>query len=277
MEFCTAIIGLGLMGASLAKGLKGFKDGRIVGSDNNPAARGYMESLGIECFETAGDAVREADLVVLCVYPRLAAAMLKKLDFPEKAVITDVCGVKLMLHRAAKERDLRYVGGHPMAGREKWGHKSSTARIFKDANFIITPESASREDTALVVEMARYLGCNPVFTTASRHDSMIAYTSQLAHVLASAIVRQPDFLETVGFEGGSFRDLMRVATLNDAMWPELFIENSSNLLRRLDSLIDDLSAFRTMLERGDAKNLSRVMRESTELKKQYLDRGGRGK
>ncbi|MGI6169397.1 MAG: prephenate dehydrogenase [Christensenellales bacterium] len=278
MDFTISIIGLGMMGTSLAAALQGFRGATLKGTDPNPKAVTFAQSRGLvdEGYGDTALAVEGADLVLLATYPETAIELMGQIGSHMKSgsVLSDICGVKRPLHEAARSLPpaVSFVGGHPMAGRESWGHESYHKDLFRGARYIITPGNAPQSAVALICEMAAFLGCRVTRSTPELHDSMIAYTSQMAHVLAAAITDTPDFLNSVGFEGGSFRDLTRVAVLNDHMWPALFSANADYLVQRLDTLIDNLSWFRDKILEQDRPALAEKLLQSTAVKREYSRR-----
>jgi prephenate dehydrogenase len=275
MDFTITIIGLGMMGASMSAALRGFMGAALRGMDQNPAAVEFALSHRLidEGYTDARQAVQDADLVILATYPEAAQKLIGQIgpSLKNGAVLTDICGVKRPLHRAARALPpgVSFVGGHPMAGRESWGHESYRADMLQGARYIITPGDAPEKAVLLIQSMAQFLGCRITLSTPQEHDSMIAYTSQMAHVLAAAITETPDFLESVGFEGGSFRDLTRVAVLNDRMWPALFAANADYLAERLDTLIGNLNWYRNKILAKDEPALALKLRQSTLVKQEY--------
>lgn len=187
-------------------------------------------------------------------------------------IVLDTCGVKrFVCNQAAelcREHGLLFLGGHPMAGIERSGFEASMGNLFNQASMILVPSEGTPIE---ILETAKRffldLGFGAVkFATAEEHDRIIAYTSQLAHILASAYVQSPTALEHSGFSAGSFRDMTRVATLQEKMWTELFLDNQDDLLRELDNVIGNLNAFRKALAEKDADALCLLLRKGREAK-----------
>jgi prephenate dehydrogenase len=278
MGFTVTIIGLGLMGSSFARAIRGFRDARLIGVDTDTSSLHSALCAGWvdEAYEDAKEAVRQSDVCVLATYPRAAIHDLRALalDFKPGSVITDLCGVKRPLVQTAQSlpSSVSFVGGHPMAGREAWGHENATAELFRGANYILTPVCASEQAVSLIRQMVTYIGAHVTICTPETHDRMIAYTSQLAHILASALTNTADYLESVGYEGGSFRDLTRVATLNAHMWAELFVLNQDALCGCLDTLIANLMCLKDHIARSEEADIACALFDSSRQKKQYIEK-----
>ncbi|MBR5271631.1 MAG: prephenate dehydrogenase/arogenate dehydrogenase family protein, partial [Clostridia bacterium] len=168
----------------------------------------------------------------------------------------------------AKENGFIFIGGHPMAGIEKIGFKYSNAEIFADASMILTPDDSVKiEDLANIKIFFLSIGFGKITVkTAKDHDRIIAYTSQLAHVLSNAYVKSETAKEHKGLSAGSFMDLTRVAYLNETMWTELFMENRNNLINEISTLIDNLSKYKIALEEDNADELKELLKNGRELK-----------
>lgn len=283
MGFKITIAGLGLMGASLAKALRGWREAEIGGVETDAEVlakalgSGVIDKGYILNEDNARDAL-DADLVVIALYPRAALKFLQ--DFArcakEGAVWSDLTGIKGAVAAEARRSmpaGAEFLGAHPMAGRESSGYASSDGGLFAGCNFIITPgEENTRAAVSLIKEMAAYAGAARVVETEpERHDRMIAYTSQMAHVLAAAILNSGLLFESKGFEGGSFRDLTRVGTLNPEMWSELFIMNGAPLGGVLTELEANIAALRKIIESGDGERLKAALAAATRRKAEYLN------
>ncbi len=282
MGFKITIAGLGLMGASLAKALRGWREAEIGGVETDAEVlakaldSGVIDKGYILNEDNARDAL-DADLVVIALYPRAALDFLRGCArrAKEGALWSDLTGIKGPLIEEARRSmpaGAEFLGAHPMAGRESSGYAASDGKLFTGCNFIITPhEKNSREALSLLREMAAYAGAARVIeTTPEIHDRMIAYTSQMAHVLAAAILNSGLLFESKGFEGGSFRDLTRVGTLNPEMWSELFSMNAAPLGGVLAELEDNIAVLRRLVEAGDQSELAAALASSTRRKEEYL-------
>jgi prephenate dehydrogenase len=273
------VVGLGLIGGSIARRLRGFHNAHITAMDKNQQSLSLAKKDGvIDAGTTSGaDAVKDADFIILCLYPEANINFIKenKRYLKSSVVITDVSGVKkhVIDHICPLlPEDADFVGGHPMAGREVGGYQSSTDTLFDNASYLITPTPQNKpEHIALVRELAEYIGCRHVITTTpDEHDAVIAYTSQLMHVVAIALCDNPMIERSTFFSAGSLRDCTRVAVINEAMWSELFLENRQHLVLRIEEMQESLEAVRKALLEDDRSALEDFMRQATEKKLKYL-------
>ena len=270
-----AIVGLGLIGGSLALALKGFEDYKVVGVARRQATVDYALSHGVgdEATLDVTAALREADVTFLCINPEDIVAFLKdhRLDFKAGSLVTDVCGVKGAIMKASQvlPREVDFIGSHPMAGTEFSGIENALADMFHGAHYIITPREDSRaENVALLERMATYLGCRDVVnTTPAEHDAIIAYTSQMMHIIAVSVCDDPNLFTCKGYEGSSFRGCTRVAALDVSLWTQLFSLNSSALTVCLDTLMEHLKAYRDIIAAGDEKALEEKLTYSSDRKR----------
>ena len=274
-----AIIGLGLIGGSMARRLRGFHNCRICAYNRTPETLLLARQDGVidEGYSTPGEAMEDADLIIMCLYPKLNVDFIKEnIDkIKPGAVITDVTGIKGYMVRellGVLPENVDFIGGHPMAGREVGGYKSSTDTLFDNASYIITPTPENEsENIALVREMAKYIGCRTVMTTTpDEHDAIIAYTSQLMHVVAVALCDNPMIERSASFSAGSLRDCTRVAVINAQMWSELFAENKEHLSKRIDEMIHSLEKIKTAVDNADRDELEKIMEHATEQKLKWL-------
>lgn len=274
-----AIIGLGLIGGSIARRLRGFHDCTIAAYNRTAETLLLAKQDGAidEGFSDAGDAMDGADLIILCLYPQLNVDMVKNnlSRIKKGAVITDVSGVKgFMTDELTKilPDGVDFIGAHPMAGREVGGYKSSTDTLFNKASFLITPTKQNKpENVALIRELAEYIGCKHVVTTTpEEHDAVIAYTSQLMHVVAVALCDNPMIERSTFFSAGSLRDCTRVAIINAEMWSELFVENKDALAERIDEMQNSLEKIKNAVKNGDRDKLEEIMKHATSQKLKWL-------
>lgn len=273
MKQTIGIAGLGLMGGSLAYALKKYTKNSVIGIDCDESvltaalAVGAVDKTGVEFLP-------EVHLLVLALAPDTAVEFLKKNGSVLRpgTVVTDICGVKRAVAEQClpfcREHGLYFVGGHPMAGREKSGFEHADANLFRGASYIFTPSEDTPESVSELLEsMALSIGCARVtVTTPEEHDRMIAFTSQLPHVLAGAYVKSPNCPDHKGFSAGSYRDVSRVAAVDEKLWAQLYLLNADNLCGEIDALIANLSACREAVAEGDAKRLEAVLREGRERK-----------
>lgn len=263
-----AIIGLGIIGGSMAYALHGFKNAKISGCDVNPETRrkALAAKAVDEVFESPASAIENADLVVLCVYPELITKIIAENAkyFKRGAVITDVCGVKTKLSKEIAEilpEGTTYVGGHPMAGKETDGFDSASPELFGMCGYIITPiESSTPESIRLVSDMARYVGATRLtMATPEEHDSVIAYTSDLMHVSAAALCLDYNKKMNRAYTAGAFRDCTRIANINPQLWSQLFLENRDSLLEELDTFINSVTRFKKAIEEKNRIELEEIL------------------
>ena len=259
------VYGMGIIGASFAAALR--RAGHTVfGRNRGEEALSY--ALGHGMIDAAVQDYAGADAVILALPPRVTMRELDEGDFPDGCIVTDVCGVKTAPENVVRSRPraYRYVGMHPMAGKETSGVRSASASLFSGANFILT-SYAGTDQAALesVRSLAADVGAGRILVCSARqHDRMIALTSQLAHVVANAYVTSPLAAECKGFTGGSFQDMSRVAPVDEKMWAELFCLNSAFLVSELDRLIGRLGAFRDAVSSGEEEEICALMREGKE-------------
>jgi prephenate dehydrogenase len=276
----TGIIGLGLIGGSLAKAVKENTSYKVLAFDKN-------QSVNLQAkLEGASDGVlntknlAECDFILVALYPKATIDYIKtnaKL-FKKGAVVIDAAGTKVNVCEAvqplAKKHGFTFIGGHPMAGTQNSGFRHSRSTLFKGAPMLLTPcpdEGIKTLEKAKKFFLELGFG-SVVFTTPEEHDRRIAYTSQLAHVVSNAYVKSPQASEHKGFSAGSYKDLTRVARLNEEMWAELFLENRGNLLGEIDFLINSLGEYKTALENTDSEKLKSLLKEGVE-RKERVERG----
>ena len=270
-----AIIGLGLIGGSIAKTLKKLTPQHtVLGFDTNEQTMHKARLLDAIDTDLTDERLSICDMVIVATWPKAAveyvtshASLIKK-----GALVMDVCGVKTAvcesLWQVAQENGFLFVGAHPMAGMEYSGFDHATASLFQNASMILTPPRGTDIQTLeFLKHFWRELGfARVVITTPENHDKVIAYTSQLAHVTSSAYIRSPFAMEHHGFSAGSFRDMTRVARLDENMWTELFQLNKEPLLAELNHLIDHLCQYRDALAADETETLRSLLREGRERK-----------
>ena len=263
----VGFIGLGLMGGALAMGLRKLEPRKILGYDINPQAiekalsqnvinEGVTDSRGLQKM------LARCDLVFICLSPMEALAFMALYmeDFKPGAIVTDITGVKgVIVNNLGNllRKDIDFIPGHPMAGSEKEGFGGADESIFKNRNYILTPLPSNQPaNIAYIREIIRALGFNHIVeTTYEIHDEKIAFTSQLCHVIAAALVDCEDDLLITDFEGGSFGDLTRIAMINAPMWTELFMCNRKNLISQIEKFEDSLNNMKAMIQGEEKKAL----------------------
>ena len=264
MDKTIVIVGLGLIGGSMAKALRGFEGFRILGVDvSQPTLRYALEQEIVDqAEEDPVKALAAGDLVFLCLHPRgIVEFMAEHRDhFKPGAMVTDVCGIKGAILEGAKvlPSSVSFVGGHPMAGTEFSGIQHALVNMFQGAHYILTPNEQSRpEHVALMERVARHIGCADVVqTTPEQHDAMIAYTSQMMHIIAVSVCDDENLFQYQGFEGDSFRGCTRVAALDVPLWTQLFSMNAQALCTALERLEGNLHAYRQVIQDGNWEGLS---------------------
>lgn len=271
------VVGLGLIGGSVCKALKKYTTHFVVGCDiNHDIEEAAMRDVAIDAaFD--GD-FSKFDLIIIALFPDLAEKYFKENvgKIPANMLVTDVCGIKGAfsdrMKAMAESNGMRYLGIHPMAGKEFGGYHNSNADLFCKANFIVAPfEDSREEDTELLKNLAKELGAGKIVVTSPlNHDKMIAYTSQLAHIVSSAYVKSPELGLECGFSGGSFQDMTRIATMNEKMWTDLFMQNRENLMYELDILIENLNKYNEALKNADSEEMLRLIAEGRKLKEDNL-------
>lgn len=280
MKNAVGIIGLGLIGGSMAKAVReyigrtpeGYAE-RIFGTDLNKSYVKRALDEGIIDGELTDDKFADCKLVMVAIPPRAAARWIK--ENAKKltgSVLVDLCGVKRYICDIARplaiEHEFTFVGGHPMAGKEVGGYENSSTSLFKGAAMILTPESEI--DGELIMELGGFykaIGFGRVTVcSAERHDEVIAYTSQLAHIASSAYIKSPTAQNHRGFSAGSYKDLTRVARLDENMWTELFMANREPLINELELLIKNLCDYRDVLAEGNEDTLREMLKKGRELK-----------
>ncbi len=272
------IVGLGLIGGSMAMSIRRHTDHTVFGYDIDPQV--MLRARAVEAIHDAltDELLPGCDVVLVCLFPQACADYIKAHAdaFGDGALVIDCAGVKRHVYDQAAPlaagRRWTYIGGHPMAGREFSGFAAARPDLFDNASMILCPPpEAGIEAREAAKAFFLDAGFKLVrFCTPEAHDQMIAYTSQLAHVVSGAYVKNPLAPSHKGFSAGSFLDMTRVARMNEVMWTELFLENTDLLLPALDDLILRLNEYRDALSSGDADKLLPVLREGR-IAKEALD------
>ena len=253
-------MGLGLMGGSFAYALRGFKNCKIIGTDIDPQVlKKALEAGAIDKgADTLKEAVEQADIAIFCTPPKAILSCLESHIgyFKEGAVITEICGVKQGIVSAVTPKippGVDYIGLHPMAGKEVDGFDNADAAIFRNAGFLLILHDRCRESTInLMKELSAYVGAGRIgINHAQEHDGIIAYTSDLMHIAATALCEEYPPNMTMAHTAGAFRDCTRIANINTALWTELLTANAENIIPCLDTYIKNLSAFNTALKKND--------------------------
>lgn len=271
------VVGMGLIGGSICKSIKAATSHAVYGCDVQQAVLDdAVADRAIDGTGTMTDGTY--DMIILCLHQRIAIQMVQEAlpKIPAGTILVDTCGLKGRMVRdltyRCRKADVRYVGTHPMAGREKNGYYASIPNLFQNANLIVTPVDGTDEaalDT--VKELADQMGFGKIVTaTPMWHDNMIAYTSQLAHVVSSSYVKDFCMDDALSFSGGSFQDMTRVATMDESMWAALFLDNRDNLLYHLDLLIENLTDYRDALKQRDEERLQYLIAEGRQIQEENV-------
>ncbi len=273
------IVGLGLMGGSIAKGLKENGAYHLGGNSLNKEDIEYAYSHGFideKEYEINESSLAKYDTVIVCLYPKTFIAWMKENSskFKQPTFVLDICGVKSNLYESVKpylNENIKYVSTHPMAGREKSGIAHADSTVFNKANFIIVPnELNSEEDLKEVEKLAKDLKFGKIsYLDEKTHDNIIAYLSQLTHVIAMCLMNYTDSEDYISYTGDSFYDLTRIASLNENMWSELFIENKENLIENIDLFISELEKVKQLINEGNMEELKELMKASTKKRELF--------
>ena len=268
------IVGLGLIGGSMAKSIRSRTDHQVFGADRDEETRMLARMSGAIDGPLTEALLPSCDLILLAVRPGAAIAWLEDhaAGIAPSATVVDLCGVKRTVVSAlaplAERWGFSYIGGHPMAGRERGGFTSSSADLYEGASMILTP--TPQTDPQQLERLKAFfldLGFSGItYSTPEEHDRIIAFTSQLAHIVSSAYVKSPEAQRRRGFSAGSFRDMTRVARLNEDMWTELFLDDADYLTDELELFIDHLNDYLTALKTRDAALLHDLLKEGREKK-----------
>ena len=272
----VGICGLGLIGGSMAKAYKAAGH-TVLGYDKNEASLGYAFLSGVIDNTLTNERIAECDILFIALYPQAAIEYLKQIApyiTSSKTVVMDLCGTKKQICDVGFELAAKYcftfVGAHPMAGTQYSGIKYAKATLFKNAPMVLVP--AVYDDIYFLARIKKLL--EPAMfgkitvTTAEEHDAMIAFTSQLAHVVSNAYVKSPSAQNHRGFSAGSYKDMTRVAWLNEYMWTELFLENKEPLLFEIDTIIKFLTEYRDAIADNDADTLRTLLKDGRIAKEQ---------
>ena len=271
-----AIIGLGLIGGSIAKALKENTDHTVIGFDRDENT--LHDALFCGAIDRMGStaALKNADVVYVCLYPADVVKFVEENAerFKPGCVVTDVCGIKGevcgALSAIAAKHTFHYVGGHPMAGKERNGFEASEAGLFHNASYIVVPCEAPQSAVDTLVELADAMGFGMIQTcTPQTHDRMIAYTSQVPHVLACAYVMSPRCDGHRGFSAGSYRDVSRVAKINAELWADLFLANKTELVGELEELQSNIETLKQAVADNDRERLAALLGMAREKKEKF--------
>ena len=271
----AGIVGLGLIGGSFAKAYHAAGH-TVWAKELDRSVLSFAELSDAVDGELTKDNIGDCDIILICVYPQAVIDFLDEMGpyIGKKPVVIDCCGTKRVPmiegEKIAEKYGFLYVGGHPMAGTQFSGFKYAKETLFKGAPMVIVPPVYDNiELLEKVKELLEPAGFRKItVTTAEKHDEMIAFTSQLAHVVSNAYIKSPTALAHKGFSAGSYRDMTRVAWLNPVMWAELFLDNKDYLVREIDTLIDSLSSYKKAIETDDRDTLIKLLDEGKKRKEE---------
>jgi len=271
----VGILGLGLIGGSLARAYS--KAGHLVlACEQDQDMLSFAQLAGAVSSELKQDNVSDCDLILLAIYPGGSAAWLEENAYRirQDALVIDCCGTKTEIcarcFPIAEKYGFTFIGGHPMAGSHNSGFKYSRSNLFQGAPMVLVP---ARFDDMQLLQWAKDMLAPCKFgsfsvTTAPEHDRMIAFTSQMPHIVSNAYIKSPTALSHKGFSAGSYKDLTRVAWLNPQMWAELLLDNQENILYELDYYINSLKAYRDAVSAGDMDSLVQLLDDGKKRKEQ---------
>ncbi|MDO6993003.1 prephenate dehydrogenase [Brachyspira innocens] len=274
------VIGMGLMGGSLIKALKASNENyNIYAIDTNKeniesALKDEYIEKGASNYDNIEEYIEWSDIIMISTLPSIAIDIICKYKhlIDDNKILSDFCGVKTDIFNNTKDK--KYVSLHTMAGKEKGGYQNSSETLFKNSNaIIVNNDNANENDIKIIEKLAYDIGSGKVIiSTAKKHDEMIAFTSQLMHIIACGIVNHDHFLSSLGFEGNSLSDHTRVGTIDANMWSELFLYNSEYLYEALDKYIKCLEDFKNALHSKDREKLKNLMNNSNNIKNEWIKR-----
>ena len=270
-----AVVGLGLIGGSVLKALQGFEQAVFFGIDMQPGVIEQAEKEGlIQNQDLSNDEMLAcADVVFVCLPPDATISFVNENKFKNGALVTDVCGVKRAILEKIQNPDIDFVGGHPMAGKETSGFAASEANLFQNAVYLLTPQPHNEDShIELLKRMIAYMGCREtVMTTPAEHDDMIAYTSQLMHVVAVTLCDNQHLDRAKSFSAGSLRDCTRVAKLDSKLWTRLFLHNKSALHACIEEFETSLNTLKELVIEEDEQGLESYLSQCSDRKKKFFE------
>lgn len=271
----VGVVGLGLIGGSIAKAYSAAGH-KVLAYDTDSNILSFAIMSGGAADELKEENIKDCDVIFIAVFPKAAAEYLEHWGsyFSKSCTVIDCCGTKEEVCRAgfasAEKYGFTYIGGHPMAGTHHSGYKASREDLFLGAPMVIVPPVY--DDIELfdnVKSLLSPLGFSSIsVTTAKEHDRVIAFTSQLAHVVSNAYIKSPTAKQHKGVSAGSYKDLTRVAWLNPIMWAELFLNNRDNMIFEIDNIVNELVKYKEALEKGNRATLEVLLAEGAQLKKE---------
>ena len=272
----VGIVGLGLIGGSMAKTIRANTDYRILGYDLNEVVIEQSVKEGVLSAKLTYDNAKNCDIFIVALYPKDVVKTIRdySIHLKKGAIVVDCTGVKGYVCRELSKELLQsgifFVGGHPMAGKEVAGYDNADSLMYTNASMILCRDSYTNEEAYKKAgAFFRKVGFKSIKeTTPEIHDRVIAYTSQMAHVVSNSYIKSPTLKERCGFSAGSFKDMTRVAYLNENMWTDLFLENKDALVEELDIFINNVTILRDAINAKDADKVREILRLGRELKEQ---------
>ncbi len=268
-----SVVGLGLIGASFCRAIKKNTSHTVIGFDIDTAVTNVAAKDGVIDRIGSDADLLVTDLTIVALYPQAAEDFIcsRAGSFKKGSIVIDTCGIKRQicekLDPFCAENGFHFIGAHPMAGKETSGYHASTPDLFENAYMIFTPKQPDDPNMSVLTELANALGFrNVTITTPEEHDRIIAYTSQLPHVLACAYISDPDAKLHTGFSAGSYKDVSRVAKINAGLWTELFLCNKDYLSGHIKLLIENLLKLDACIETGDQDTLFNMLQHANEVK-----------
>ncbi len=269
-----AIVGLGLIGGSLLKAMQGFPNAELYGITRNAAVLEQARREGLISKEVLAEEeiLLQADVTFVCLPPDTTVDFINTHRFKKNALVTDVAGVKQAICEKITNSEIDFIGGHPMAGKESSGFIASDSELFIGASYLITPTASNLpEHIALLKQITAYIGCREtVITTPEEHDMMIAYTSQLMHVVAIALCDSKRLDESKHFSAGSLRDCTRVAKLDSHLWTRLFLLNQKDLVACIDEFSNSLQQIKALIQSNREGELKAFLEAASDRKRRFL-------
>lgn len=279
-DFNITIVGLGLLGGSMAMALRALGPGNLSGIDCDETAIEFALKSGIiDSGHTDSEtALRQADIVIICLYPDQIVKYIKdNLNFFKKgAIITDIAGIKSEIVReisSIEGRNFEFISGHPMAGNEHKGIQHADGEMFRNANYIITPLEENKEESIeLISTLMKKIGFkNVIRVTPEKHDRIIALTSHLTHIIAVSLVNSNMLdVDTKLFIGGSFKDASRVALINCELWPQLLISNKENVIEQIELFEENIRSIKAAIRNDDSELLEKQFQQASMRRKEIL-------
>ena len=272
------VVGLGVIGGSFVKALKG-QGHQVYGIDidENTLKRAKDEGYIIEGYQDGSEIINKSDLTIICLYPSLVLDFIKNNQFKKGSIITDAVGIKSYFLQEAMniiDQDVEFVSGHPMAGREKKGFEYASQDVFKNANYILIEHPVNKKECIeFMEEFVGTLGFKSVkIMSPQAHDEIISFTSQLPHAIAVALINSDnEKYETGKYIGDSYRDLTRIANINENLWSELFLRNSDYLLASIEAFEEQLDLIKVALKDNDERLLKDLFIKSS-LRREKLEK-----